>query len=130
MEKNIRQMYLECSCLPRKLVYDIGHFFEYAEQILAEKSFKQLSLEQLDMFSKLDEIYKQSSTLKEDADRYHNQILLSLVPSIESQKLQEIRKYLEKCECPFMGIDYKHTGSFHNYPSVKKFFENLGMKIE
>ena len=131
MEKNISQMFLECSCIPKKLIDDIEHFLRHADMKHAEESLKLLTPEQLDMFYKLNKVYKQSSQTKEEADHYTAQILISLVPTKQSEKLQDIRRFLKKCECPHSAtFDYRHTGSFHNYSSVKKFFENLGMKIE
>ena len=131
MDKNVKQMYIECGCIPKRLLIDIDSFFEYAEQNLAEKAFKQLSLDQIDMFYKLDELYKQSSATEKQAERYHNQVLLSLVPSEESKKLQDIKNFLLKCECPYTsGTNYRHPGTFHNFESLTAFFKNLGMKIE
>ena len=131
MEKNVRQMYLECACLPHNLISDLNHFLRYADKKHAEESLKLLTPEQLDMFYKLNEMYKQSTSSEEEAENYTAQILTSLVPIKESQKLQDIRRFLEKCECPYTsGTNYRHTGAFQNFKSLTAFFKNLGMKIE
>lgn len=126
MEKQLKDMYLECSCLPHPLIKDINYFFDIIDVKHAEGLVGKLTLEQIEVFNKLNEIYKSVSKDKAEAKKYEVQILLSIYPTSEHLKLQAIRDYIQKCECPSnVGWKYQDFGSFHNFKSMKNFLSKM-----